>query len=335
MTCLSGRRRSRPLQDDSSAPAKRPRTKSSDQSLFGGIVEDCRIHIFSFLEENDLSSVEQVNHQCRDDSKHSSLSQSRTAIIECHHDSLELLIKKLVQMQTTGKFSSCRFHKIEVKIFNPKHLRNVLMEQIKSLVGSVRLTDVTSLYISTAIKPSLEPDLQLQAKATATVSSTTAFQAKANVLKALCLLLPNLRHVNLSNLSVGRAMLDDLSSRCRHLESITSRCNLVFLRGPKFSLPFLKELLVDDSLFVRYDSWYDEPIAGEPVIFKYCNRSLERVSIKNVLCRHDYKLEGPLSQGTLMRFVRDTPNLKWFRSDLTPDNIAVLQAERPEVTFAS
>jgi hypothetical protein len=328
MTSLSGQRRRRPLQDDSSAPAKRPRATSSKKSLFGCILEDCRIHLLSFLDENDLSSVAQVNRQFRDDSKHSSLSQSRTVIIECH-DSVELLIAKLLQMQTTGKFS--RFQQIEVQISNPKHLRNLLLEQIKSLVGNVRLTDVTSLYISTAIKPSLEQDLQ----AKATITAPTTFQSKGNVLKALCLLLPNLRHVNLTNLSVGRAMLDNLSSRCRHLESITSRCNLVFLRGPKFSLPLLKELLVDDSLFVRYDSWCDEPMAEDPVIFKYCNRILERVSIKNVLCRNDYKREGPLTQGTLMRFVRDTPNLKWFRSDLTPDNTAVLQAERPEVTFAS
>jgi hypothetical protein len=33
------------------------------------------------------------------------------------------------------------------------------------------------------------------------------------------------------------------------------------------------------------------------------------------------------------KFVRCTPTLRWFRSDLTPENVVLLQAERPEITF--
>ena len=38
-------------------------------------------------------------------------------------------------------------------------------------------------------------------------------------------------------------------------------------------------------------------------------------------------------QASLMRFVRSAGKLKWFRSDLTDENISILQKERPDVVF--
>ena len=36
-----------------------------------------------------------------------------------------------------------------------------------------------------------------------------------------------------------------------------------------------------------------------------------------------------------MKMVRLHPTLKWLRSDLTAENVAILQQERPDVTFVS
>jgi hypothetical protein len=69
--------------------------------------------------------------------------------------------------------------------------------------------------------------------------------------------------------------------------------------------------------------------------------NLERVTLKhaeyNVLCTLDpgdfsWKI---LPQEALMKFVRHTPKLRWFCSDLTPGNIAILKEERPEVDFCN
>jgi hypothetical protein len=57
----------------------------------------------------------------------------------------------------------------------------------------------------------------------------------------------------------------------------------------------------------------------------------------------DYEDEGedeasdvrPIPQHAIAEFVRRAPNLRWLRSDLTPDNVAMLQLERPDVTFVS
>jgi hypothetical protein len=62
--------------------------------------------------------------------------------------------------------------------------------------------------------------------------------------------------------------------------------------------------------------------------------NLERVTLKRA--RYD-TLYGwrILPQEALLKFVRHTPKLRWFCSDLTPENIAILKEERPEVEFCN
>jgi len=42
-----------------------------------------------------------------------------------------------------------------------------------------------------------------------------------------------------------------------------------------------------------------------------------------------------IPQDMLMKMVRHHPTLRWLRSDLTPENVAILQQERPDITFVS
>ena len=42
-----------------------------------------------------------------------------------------------------------------------------------------------------------------------------------------------------------------------------------------------------------------------------------------------------LPQEVIVKMVRNRPQLRWLRSDLTPENVAMLQQERPEITFVS
>jgi hypothetical protein len=73
-------------------------------------------------------------------------------------------------------------------------------------------------------------------------------------------------------------------------------------------------------------------------MFHYCCNGLERVSIKNARYR-DYA-EGQemirlLPQKVLIKFVRNAPRLRYFRSDLTQANIMMLRMEKPEIEFVS
>ena len=75
------------------------------------------------------------------------------------------------------------------------------------------------------------------------------------------------------------------------------------------------------------------------LFYKLCHKALEGVSIRNMTaCFFDdgenHPLHHPLPQTALVKFVRNAPTtLKWFRSDLTQDNITMLQSERPGIKF--
>jgi hypothetical protein len=64
---------------------------------------------------------------------------------------------------------------------------------------------------------------------------------------------------------------------------------------------------------------------------------LERLSMKNVTWHFGGigDKEAPLSQEAIIMKVRPTPSLRWLRSDLTEEYVAMLQKERPETTFDS
>jgi hypothetical protein len=65
-------------------------------------------------------------------------------------------------------------------------------------------------------------------------------------------------------------------------------------------------------------------------------KALERLSIKNsTWCLWENPNEkSPVSQDMLIKMVRNHQTLQWFRSNaLSADNVAMLQQERPEITF--
>ena len=65
-------------------------------------------------------------------------------------------------------------------------------------------------------------------------------------------------------------------------------------------------------------------------MFHHCCKSLERVSVWNMRYHSDWRDDD--KQNALIRFVRNAPStLRWFRSDLTPDNMTMLRMERPGI----
>jgi len=64
--------------------------------------------------------------------------------------------------------------------------------------------------------------------------------------------------------------------------------------------------------------------------------SIERVSMTNAKFEAPWDAVDtwPVSQNALIKFVRNTSStLRWFRSDLTTDNVEMLQKEFPEIEF--
>jgi hypothetical protein len=93
-----------------------------------------------------------------------------------------------------------------------------------------------------------------------------------------------------------------------------------------------------DKLFATLmNQFFDETSIIQRFFFFACNSSLERVSLKGgryvAMANAAERVDFP--QWALMRFVRRTQTLKWFRSDLTQENIELLQYERPDIEFSS
>jgi hypothetical protein len=66
--------------------------------------------------------------------------------------------------------------------------------------------------------------------------------------------------------------------------------------------------------------------------------NLKRVTLKRAVYLERYDRDAwwkELPQEALLKFVRHTPKLRWFCSDLTQENIAILKEERPQVEFCN
>jgi len=80
-------------------------------------------------------------------------------------------------------------------------------------------------------------------------------------------------------------------------------------------------------------------------IFHLCCQKLERLSIRNAKYvertvypqeqdDHRSRVVNCMTQKALIKFVRHAPpTLHWFRSDLSHENIRMLQTERPTIEF--
>ena len=154
--------------------------------------------------------------------------------------------------------------------------------------------------------------------------------------------LPNLREIDLSNACI--TLLGCFTYRCPHLEKVTwnniNKNSKVNLDGCNMeSSNNLKEIIMDDSEFVCCQTVKDIISNLENYrnnfIFHHCSKALERVSIRNAKVCEMITRDEPtvvIPQNALIKFVRNAPSsMRWFRSDLTLENMNMLRMERPGI----
>ena len=105
----------------------------------------------------------------------------------------------------------------------------------------------------------------------------------------------------------------------------------------------LREIYMDESTFwQRYSS--DQDLSdlvnrSDTFLFHKCgSKVLERVSIRNAKWYGFDNDEDPIiiPQNALIKFVRKAPkSLRWFRSNLTLENMTMLRSERPEIELVN
>ena len=90
----------------------------------------------------------------------------------------------------------------------------------------------------------------------------------------------------------------------------------------------LKEIYMDGAQFYDDDLPYARAFENDDTpdifLFHQCSSTvLERISIRNARDGCGGNIGSTITQKMLMKFIRKAPpSLRWFRSDLTPANMA-------------
>jgi hypothetical protein len=309
---------------------------NDDVPGFDSIPTECKISILQFLDVDSLGNVAQVSRRFHDDSLNPSLPHNRTATLTCVRrvdESTGLLtaspfslLQKLIDKSWSDKY--WRFNK--VKIIGHNLLENVSIPEVRNMLpGYIMLQHVRVLDLSFPSN-ALKKDTTL----------------KVCIPAILTYVMPCLKEIDLSNANVTESALRYFAYECPVLEKVTwnNHFSNTHMSGKALDeCPRLKEIYMDDSVFT-YGFGESQAICSPTewlhyCIFSHCNANLERVSLQNAKVREPEFCSAPgpkqiFPQSGLMKFVRNTPSLRWFRSDLSPENVAILRVERPEVTFA-
>jgi hypothetical protein len=303
-------------------------------SAFGDIPDESVVGILHFLHADDLASVAQVSRRFRSNTEDHTLPQNRTATLTCVSDQVDpitgthsaspLNLLRKLHNKASSTLDLGRFNK--VKIIGHNLLTEVSSAEVRAEWPNLfRLPHVLALDLSFPSDARRED---------------TTLEVCIPV--HLAMALPHLREIDLSSACVPEGALSWFAMCCVYLEKVTwnhHQENRIMSGRALVACRRLTEIHMDDSVFLYASELPAIQAEGGDVgdydILSACNRSLERVSIMNPTCS-PFLGQGPTHMSLrngLINFVRNTSTLVWFRSDLSPEDVAMLQVVRPNVTF--
>jgi len=134
-------------------------------------------------------------------------------------------------------------------------------------------------------------------------------------------ILPNVETINVSNTVFGYA------DTCRFSGFYRKNLKQIMMDNTFYGVS--RHALNDDDLGPALQRASDLHNYPNEFLFARWSASLVRVSIRNV----KYVKGVLIPQDTLIKFVRNAPSLRWFRSDLTQENMEMLRLEKPNIQF--
>jgi hypothetical protein len=282
---------------------------------FSTLPVDVQFLLLQYLSCDDLNEFASVSRSCRELRANHSLPQIRTGTINIGH---EITIEELLALLAKdGSFNRAfQSPRNRLKLTNHFKIKTSWVPDIRRYVQQARLSGVTSLDVSFC------------------PTDTDRFTA-TNLLMALTLVMPNLVELDMSYIK-GRFISENIAKNCKKLETLRYNGTETgfYFTGRHCLEHFanLRELYLDGA---HLRCMTNEPEMTAEGLFSHCNSKLERVSLKGTMTdtmglKHRSR---PLLDEELVEFVRTTPTLTWLRSDLSPENVAILQQERPMVHF--
>jgi hypothetical protein len=316
-------------------PSKQPHSASTSESVtaasnfFCLLDDNCRFKILGYITWQGLAVAAQASRAFRDDCRHPSLTQNAdremTLTVRWGRDvDLCLLLAAMAdtnRLATFPKLKVVRSEHVQYTLSDAQRVRNGrTIPQVTSLEMSVIPFDPFEEY------PWQYPTVECEFTVRALEASVVDF-------------LPNLRHLTLSDDFDRGGGLHHISGRCPSLDSLKWRyqSSCGFLSGQPLGRGRPVRCLDVDGCAFREEIDLSAADGGLPFVFHRDAETLERVSIRDVryveLLGERGRAERPIPERDLVELVRRAPNLRWFRSYLTSENVAMLQRERPDVTF--
>jgi len=168
--------------------------------------------------------------------------------------------------------------------------------------------------------------------------TSSQYLGPSQVVGIVSSMLPNVQQIDITNSkNMTLTVFEAIGKNCPLVEKITwnnksSQLSVFdyFVRNYQNA----KDICLDNSIFICVDRERDKicDLERHPAEYMFCNwesNVLERLSIKNVRLGYDGYM---LPQNAVIKFVRNAPtSLRWFRSDLSHENIQMLRSERPEI----
>jgi hypothetical protein len=326
------------LKSSSSSSSSSKRDEGMQESLIS-LPVSVRVSILNHLGEaqDELVNLTLVSKQMYKDCKSPGIEWKIIPTIEFSASqeegggSCRKLFQILYQNQTNKKFQRYRHMRInEIHKFD-----SFFYDEMKNITKDVRIEGILSLTLS----------LQYQS------TRKRVLGADEGLPCTLSKILPKLIELDFSDYkSLTFVTLLHYSKNCSFLEKITchniKKDSGVGLDGNGMDYAKnLKEIYMDSSVFC-YNSLVFRCFNNQMLddlnnhhnifIFHKCCKSLERVSIKNAkyVTNRYVPQEAKISipQNALIKFVRNSPpSLRWFRSDLTQENMDMLRLERPDI----
>ena len=302
--------------------------------LFDSLNNDCLVHVLSYLNYETMNVVAMCSRACREARSNEYLDQTRTGTIVCSETATGRSIYEIL----------ARWKQNNILGDHPIHLR---IENASSISPDPDGHSVTfeegldaSLDRVVSIDLSIDPE-----------HAAAGRQVDASSLECIFEICGQSRAIDMSGLKIGDAgrLFLVIATNCRRLRLLNwnnSDRNMP-LDGRNIEFLDIMALSLDGSCFqspfsrnITTEIFQQQPsFVGLDMEFYVMMRrtGLTRLSIKNATwCPAGNATETfPVSQEMLIKMVRNNLTLQWLRSDLSAENVAMLQQERPDVTFVS
>mmetsp|Transcript_14040 Transcript_14040/g.21444 ORF Transcript_14040/g.21444 Transcript_14040/m.21444 type:complete len:229 (+) Transcript_14040:2-688(+) len=218
-----------------------------------------------------------------------------------------------------------------MKLIHHGGLPVVQNKSVASQLKRLRLLSITGLDLS------FSPLLRSRAKR----------KVAACLQRFLAQLLLNLSEIDLSHNDSSGSSVIYFAKNCHKLKKVTTNgTSTTHLNGYEYR----DSTSITDIHMENMDLRYFLPLGMNHQMFSKDNDSshslslllsnveerVENVSVVNcTFTGNDDERTFYVTQAMLMKFVRKAKKLRWFRSNLTPENIVILKKERPDVEFIS